>query len=86
MGDGLEITLRMVIIFVSIFLQLIWAKNSLPAYDEFLFVGSAVASVIVFFYVSTNYPHWILKKKASNYTLQEGAPIPMYINNQQLMG
>jgi hypothetical protein len=84
MGDRLEIGLRMIIIFISIFLQLVWAKNSLPAYDEFLFVGTAFFSIVTFFYISSNYPHWIVKKKVSNYTLQAAAPVPVYINNQQI--
>ena len=48
----------MISIFVTVFLQLIWAKHSLPKNDEFYFTGSAIAALFTYFFIADRRPHW----------------------------
>ena len=46
-----EVIIRMMMIFGTIFIQLLWAKKSIPGWDEYAISGAAIISI--FF-------HWFL--------------------------
>ena len=58
MWVNIEVIIRMISIFVTVFLQLIWAKHSLPKNDELYFTGSAIAAVFIYFFIADRRPHW----------------------------
>lgn len=48
---NVEVIIRMMMIFGTIFIQLLWAKKSIPGWDEYAISGAAIVSI--FF-------HWFL--------------------------
>ena len=68
MSYAVEVLMRAVTLWVSIFLQLKWAKNSLPWYDEYLFIWTIISSVAVFLVTSSKRPELVITNKTSNYS------------------
>ena len=64
MWVNVEVVLRMISIFITVFLQLIWAKDSLPKNDEFYFTGSALAAVFTYFFIMNRRPQSFNLKQA----------------------
>ena len=67
MSYAVEVLMRAATLWITIFLQLKWAKNSLPWYDEYLFIWTIISSTVVFFVTSAKRPELIVTNKTSTY-------------------
>lgn len=59
---NIEVVVRIIGVFVTTFLSLMWAKRSVPMHDEYYFTGSAFTAITFFFLLQKFKPDMLVLK------------------------